>query len=82
MDVIECEGARYLVTLIGDFNARIGGWGGSGDHVVNVNGRRLLRLVKEMRLSTVNRLPACEGKWTWWAGEKQSIIDGGHMQRK
>ena len=76
------EGAGYMVMLTGDFNARIGNQEteiAGGDIVLR---RRLLRLVRETRLCIVDKFPVRTGKWTWWSGNRQSIIWSWIIQRE
>jgi hypothetical protein len=64
------------LVVCGDFNARIGKKAGNnGEEVVNVNGRRMLKMVERCGLMVCNTQECCEGKWTRVQAERRSVID-------
>ena len=64
------------VIVMGDMNARIGKLAGSnGEEVVNVNGRKMMKLVKRNCMWVANSSDRCEGKWTRVQGNRRSVID-------
>jgi hypothetical protein len=66
------------VIILGDLNGHISEKDGGikGAHKkTNINGHRIVNLVKRFKMKIMNTDCRCEGKWTWMRRDQRSVID-------
>ena len=69
--VLRQQELGYKVVLMGDFNAHFG----EREAALDPRARLVSSLCTEGKLTNMNFQRSCRGKWTWYSGQKKSVLD-------